>query len=408
MTFELFVAGRYLRAKRKEKFISLVTILSVCGVAVGAAALVVAMAINNGVQLSLQRYLSGAMSHVSLLQKERGFGIENWRTFLEQFEGVDHVAAVAPALYGEVMLSSARSRGAILKGIDPDRETDVAGLLSNLREGSLEDLRRPGDFPGIILGESLADYVGARLDALITVINPLGEPTPYGFIPVRKRFRVAGIARSGYWEYDSRWAFASLEATQQALNVDDVINAVEFKLDDVSRTSEVRRELETLAGAQFAATTWEERNEPLMQALQVEKLVTTVTIGLIMLVAALNILTSLVMIVMEKSKDIAILKSMGAGTRQIRRIFVWQGLLIGLAGTVAGLILGHGLSWVCESYKLIALDQEVYGLAYVPFAPQPLDAVIVAAVAMLTSYLTTIYPSGSAARLVPVEVLRYE
>ncbi len=409
MSFERFVAGRYLRAKRREKFISIVTLLSVAGVAMGVTALIIAMAINNGVQADLQRYLMGATAHVNLLEKERGFGIEDWRNFMGRFEDVEHVVSTAPALYGEVMVSSPlRSQGAVLKGIDLAAELDVSEMLTNLKDGSLDELRRPDDFPGIIIGDQLAEHIGARLDSLVKVINPQGEMTPFGPMPGEKRFRVAGIMDSGFYQYDNHWVITTLPLAQQALNLPDVINSVEFKIDDLNRAEQVGAAVESLAGERFSATNWKEQNRTVFQALRVEKLVTAVTIGLIMLVAALNILTSLVMIVMEKSKDIAILKSMGAARKQIRKIFLYQGLIIGTTGTAIGLVLGHLLCWVCDTYQLIPLEAQVYGLSHVPFSPDLLDAVLVAAAAMAVSYVTTIYPSGSAARIVPVEILRYE
>ena len=408
MSFELFVARRYLRAKRKERFISLVTILSVLGVATGVAALVIAMAINNGVEQDLQQYLLGATGHIRLLETQRN-RIENWPEFIEQFEDVENVAAVAPALYGEVMISSpVRSGFAYLKGIDPERELDVVGMLNDLEEGSVSELDRADDFPGIILGKDLADHIGARMETLIMVINPQGEMTPFGPLPDQKRFRVAGIMDSGFYVYDNQWAIASLKSTQQALNVGDVINAVEFKLDDLNKVEEVAERLRAIAGSGFGVSDWKEQNRSLFQALEVEKLVTAITIGLIMLVAALNILTSLVMMVMEKRRDIAILKSLGASRAQIRKIFTLQGMVIGATGTAAGLVLGHIIAWLCDSYQLIPLEAEVYGLSHVPFAPRLLDGILVGVVAMLMSYLTTIYPSGSASRVAPAEVLRYE
>lgn len=408
MSFETFVARRYLRAKRKERFISLVTLLSVVGVATGVAALVIALAINNGVEQDLQRYLLGATAHVQLLEKQRN-RIEKWPRFIAEFDNVDGVAAAAPALYGEVMVTtSLRSGFAYLKGIDLERELDVVGMLNGLKEGSVSELERPDDYPGIILGKNLAEHIGARLETLVTVINPQGEMTPFGPVTSQKRFRVAGIMDSGFFLYDNQWAVATLMATQQALNVGDVINAVEFKLDDLDNAEQVAERLQVIAGDNFGTTNWKDQNRSLFQALEVEKLVTAITIGLIMLVAALNILTSLVMMVMEKRKGIAILKSLGATAAQVRKIFVLQGMIIGATGTAAGLVLGHILAWVCDAYKLIPLEAEVYGLSHVPMAPQLLDGVLVGAAALLMSYLTTIYPSSSATRIAPAHVLRYE
>lgn len=410
MSFELFVAARYLRAKQKTRFISIVTVISVLGVMTGVAALVIAMAINNGVQQDLQRHLLAATAHVNLLQKDPTFGIEPWRPMLANLKQVDHVEAVAPALYGQVMISTpVRGQGCVVKGIDPAAEIQVADLLKDLEEGSLNDLIRPPDVqPGIIIGRRLADTIGARLQTEVSLINPQGELTPYGMMPVRKTFRVVGIFSSGFYEYDNTWTYTTLQAAQRTLAIADVVNAIEFRIDDIDRAEEIARAVEEKAGPEFQALSWAERNRTVFNALQMEKLVTAIAIGLIMLVAALNILTSLVMMVMEKHKDIAILKSMGAGRAQIRRIFMWQGLVIGVVGTLAGLVLGHVLCWVCDNYRLLPLEPEVYGLEYVPFAPHLLDGVVVAVAALVISYLITIYPSGSASRVAPVEVLRYE
>jgi len=408
-SFELFVAGRYLRAKRKEKFISVVTVISGLGVMTGVTALVVALAVNNGIQQDLQAHLLSATSHVNLLEKERGFGIEDWHPLLERLSKIEHVAAAAPALYGEVMISGPiRGRGAVLKGVDLEKEGAVTGIDAKMVEGAFEDLDDSGKRPGILLGKDLAMSVGAKLHSLVTVTNPQGEMTPFGMLPGSKHFRVAGIFDTGFFQYDSSWAFSTLKAAQQALSLGDVINAIEFKLDDLNRAGQVAARIEEVAGEQYVASSWMERNRTLFNALKVEKLVTAITIGLIMLVAALNILSSLVMMVMEKNKDIAILMAMGARRRQIRRIFRLQGLIIGAIGTAAGLVVGHLLCWVCDAYRLIPLEPEVYGISYVPFRPELWDAVWVAGAAMLISYLTTIYPSGSATRVAPVEVLRYE
>ncbi len=409
MSFESFVGARYLRAKRKQKFISVVTLIAVIGVALGVMALVVAVAINVGVQQDLQRHLLGAVSHINLLEKQRGFGIEDWPEFVKRFEDVDHVVAVAPALYGEVMITGpVRGRASVLKGIDPEAELRVGALLGQLTEGSTDDLAPDEGPPGIILGEKLAQEIGAVLHSVVTVVSPQGEMTPFGVIPGYKRFWVAGIFHSGFYEYNHHWAFARIEAVQQSLALGNVINAIEFKLDDLHLAAQVGAEIEQVAGNRFAATTWMERNRDIFNALQVEKLVTTITIGLIMLVAALNILTSLVMIVMEKNRDIAVLMSMGARRQQIRKIFVYQGLAIGTVGTAAGLVAGQILCGVADAYRLIPLDAEIYGLSYVPFAANPLDAVLIGIAAIALSYVTTLYPAGAAARIGPVEVLRYE
>jgi lipoprotein-releasing system permease protein len=409
MGVELFIARRYLRAKRKQAVISVITGISIVGVAAGVMALIIALAINNGFRQELQNHLLGATSHVNLMEVEKVHGIENWRAFLDKFRGLRHVVAVAPALYGQVMVSGpVQAKGVVLKGIDPEAELKVGDLLKSIREGSLDALRTDGGLPGLIIGKNLADTIGARLGSSLTVMNPQGELTPLGTIPTYKRFRVAAIFDSGFFDFDSTWVCTTLQAAQQSLSVPDVINAVEFKLDDLNLAEPVSREIERIAGPKYSTTTWMEQNRALLNALRMERAVTVVTIGLIEMVAALNILISLVMMVMEKYRDIAILMSMGMRREQIGKVFMLQGTLIGVAGTAIGLVLGYVLSWLGDHYRWIRLDSDIYGVSYVPFAARPFDGVWVAAAAVLVSFLATIYPARSATRIAPVEVLRYE
>ncbi len=409
MAVEFFIARRYLRAKRKHAVISVITGISIVGVAAGVMALVLALAINNGFRQELQTHLLGATSHVNLLEVERREGMENWRPFLDKFRGAPHVVGVAPALYGPVMVSGpVQPKPAVLKGIDPQAEVRVADLLKSIRQGKLEALRDEGGPPGLILGKKLADELGARLGTGLTVMSPQGELTPVGLVPTYKKFRVVAIFDSGFFDFDSTWVFTTLKAAQQTLSVPDVINAVEFKLDDLNLAEPVSREIEKIAGPKYSTTTWMEQNRTLLGALQMERLVTVVTIGLIEMVAALNILISLVMMVMEKHKDIAILMSLGMRRDQVAKIFMLQGTLIGASGTAIGLALGYGLSWLGDHYRWLHLPSDVYGLSYVPFAARPWDGMWVAAAALLISFLATIYPARSATRIAPVEVLRYE
>ena len=410
MRFEFYVAQRYLRAKRRDRFFSIVTALSVTGVSAGVTALVIAMAVSNGFQASLRDHLIGASSHINLLEKTPEFGIEDYEPMLARLSRLEHVEAVAPTLYGEMMITTPlRAKGCVLKGVDPQAETKVSRLLSKIVDGSFEDLEREGgEYPGILLGRRLADAIGARVSTIVTVLNPQGEMTPLGRIPAFKRFQVVGIFETGLFELDSLWSVTLLRDAQRALSLGDVVNSLEFRLDDFQASDEVAHAIRAEAGEDFTTSTWMERNRVLFNALQTEKLATAMIIGMIMLVAALNILISLVMMVVEKTKDIAILKSIGARQDQIRRIFIWQGVLIGSVGTAAGLVIGHLTCWLCERYRLISLDPEVYGLEYVPFAPRPVDGLYVAVAAILISYLITIYPSGNAARVDSAEILRYE
>lgn len=406
--FEFFVARRYLMARRKQAVISLITVISIVGVAAGVMALIIALSINSGFRNTLQRNLVGATAHVSVLEKQPGFGIENWRAYLARLRRLPHVTSATPSLYGTVFLSGPmQSSGAVLKGILPETEPEDS-FLRRLQQGSLQALENRDGLPGLVMGSRLAQSTGMMLNSVITVISPQGELTPFGPRASQTRFRVVGIFESGFYSLDAEWAFTSLRSAQRVLSLQDVVNSIELKLDDIYRAPEVAREAEKLLGARFGATHWMDQNRQLLNALRMEKAVTVVTIGLIQLVAALNILITLVMMVMEKHRDIAILMSMGAREAQIRKIFMLQGVLIGAVGTVVGLALGYALSLAADHYRWIRLDEAVYSLSYVPFEPRWIDALWVAGAALLVSFAATLYPARSAARIAPAEALRYE
>jgi lipoprotein-releasing system permease protein len=410
-SFELFVARRYLKARRKDAVISVITAISILGVAAGVMALVVALAINNGFRDTLQRNLLGAMAHINVQEKEPRNGIENWEALAAKIRQVPHVTAAGPALYTPIFLTGpVMSQGGILKGVDIGAEIQISDTLRHLKAGSVDRLRAAPDrgVPGIILGARLAEDIGMLLNSMVIVTSPQAELTPFGPRPSIRRFRVVGVFESGFYDIDDRWAYTSLAAAQQALSLEDVVNQIEVKLDDLNRAPEVARMIEKIAGPKYATTTWMERNRQLLNALKMEKAVTVVTIGLIELVAALNILITLVMMVMEKYRDIAVLMSMGARRAQIRRIFMLQGILIGVVGTAIGLVAGYGLCYFADRYRWIRLDEQVYALSFVPFEPRWVDGVWVAAAAILVSFLATIYPARNATRIAPAEVLRYE
>jgi lipoprotein-releasing system permease protein len=472
MRFELFVATRYLRAKRRQAVIGVITGISIAGVAAGVASLIIALAINNGFRQDLQQRLLGSTAHVSLLRIESD-GIRDWRPLLERLAKQPHVVADAPAIYEQVLISRGpRARGAVLKGMLPRDERKVSDLLKTVTLGSAAALEetnavepgpfgsaqgrlRPGlDGPGsttvapapppavragaspaagknaratqespddlatvrervaamppIILGKDMAEQIGATVGSVVLVTSPQGELTPFGMVPKYLRFKVAGIFNSGFFDYDSSWAFTRLSDAQQLFGLGDLVSVIEFKLDDIYAASGVARQLEQAAGHGFMATSWMEQNKALFRALRLERVVTFITIGLIVFVAALNILISLTMMVMEKTKDIAVLMSLGTKKAQIRRVFIAQGMLIGVIGTAIGLVLGYALSWAGGHYHFISLSPEVYSIDYVPFAPRLMDGVIVTLVAIGISFVATIYPSWSAARVLPAEALRYE
>ncbi len=407
--FELFVALRYLSAKRKQAVISLITAISVLGVAAGVMALIIALAINNGFRNTLQRNLLGATAHVTVLEKEPGYGITGWEELVRKLGALPHVASASPSLYAPVFLTGPlRSEGAILKGILVDAAAPPIDALSRLKEGSLDGLRDGADPPGIILGSRLAQATGMLLNARIVVVSPQGELTPLGPRPSYHRFRVVGIFESGFYELDAHWAFTSLKAAQRVLAVQDVVNALELRLDDIHAAPQVAAEAEKIAGKGLGATTWMEQNRQILNALRMERAVTVITIGLIELVAALNILITLVMMVMEKQRDIALLMAMGTRREQIRKIFILQGVTIGVLGSVLGLAAGYTLSYLADKYRWIRLDEEIYSLSYVPFDPRWIDAIWVPAAAILVSFLATLYPARAATRIAPAEALRYE
>jgi len=425
MQFELFVAARYLRAKRRQAVIGVITVISIIGVAAGVASLIIALAINNGFRQDLQDRLLGSTSHINLLRIQSD-GIRNWEALLARLEKQPHVIAGAPAIYEQVLISrGARAQGGILKGIIPQDERKVSTILDTVKQGSAAALEQspappatpPGSddtaqsaapLPPIILGKDLADELGAVVGSVVTVTSPQGELTPFGIVPKYKRFKVAGIFSSGFYDYDNTWAFIRLSDAQRLFDLSDVVSVLEFKVDDIYKVGEIAPKLEEQAGQGFMSTNWMEQNRAIFHALRLERVVTFITIGLIVFVAALNILISLIMMVMEKTRDIAVLVSMGAKRRQIRRIFMYQGILIGLIGTVLGLIAGFGLSWAGGHYHLVSLSAEVYSIDYVPFAPRPWDGLLVAIVAIGVSFIATLYPSWSAAGVLPAEALRYE
>jgi lipoprotein-releasing system permease protein len=404
--FSFFVARRYLSAKRKQAMISVITVISIVGVAAGVMALVIALAINNGFRSTLQRSLLGARGHVMLLAKEPSAGIQNWELLAPKMLRIPHVTAAAPGLYSKVLLTGvSQSEGAELKGISIDQPPD---MLRHLKQGSFDALHKSAGLPGIILGARLAQNTGMLLDSVVNVMSPQGEMTPFGPHFTRYQFRVVGIFESGFYDIDAFGAFTSLQSAQRVLSLGDVVNTIELRLDDIYQAPEVARIAEQIAGPAIVATTWMEQYRQILNALNTEKVVTAVTIGLIQLVAGLNILIALIMMVMEKNRDIAILMAMGAKQQQIRAIFLTQGVIIGIVGTAIGLALGYSLSFLADHYRWLRLDQEVYAVAYVPFAARWVDGLWIAGTAIFVSFIATIYPARSASRIAPAEALRYE
>jgi lipoprotein-releasing system permease protein len=441
MRFELFIAARYLRAKRRQAVVGVITAISVIGVAAGVASLIIALAITNGMRRDMQERLLGSTAHVDLMRVAAD-GIRDWRPLLDRLRKIPHVTAAAPGLYGQVLISrGARSGGGLIKGVIPADEKTVGDLLQKISEGSAAALEPantsvaatslsddttltklpppserngPSDsigtqgIPPIVIGQDMAETIGAKAGDTVLVTSPQGDLTPLGLIPKYQRCRVVGIFKSGFYQYDSSYAFMRLKDTQRLFSEPDLISVISFKVDDLYKADKIAGAIEQEAGRGFQTTSWMEQNRELFRALRLEQIVTFIVLALIVCVAALNILIALTMMVMEKTRDIAVLMSFGVTEMQVRRIFLLQGLLISVIGTVLGLVLGYALSWAGGHYKFIHLDAAVYSLDYLPFAPRIWDGVIVASVSLAVSLLATLYPSGSAAKVLPAEALRYE
>ena len=436
MRFELFIAMRYLRAKRRQAVVGVITAISVIGVAAGVASLIVALAITNGMRRDLQERLLGSTAHVDLM-RVAGDGMRNWQPLLARLRALPHVTAAAPGFYGQVLISrGARSGGGLIKGVIPKDERTVGDLLQSVKEGSAAALEpepnhrdtaamngAPGSVPGsassvpgsvgsqalppIVIGSDLAETIGSSVGDTVLVTSPQGELTPLGMVPKYQRFQLVGIFKSGFYQYDSTYAFTRLADAQALFNDPGLISIISFKVDDLDHADRIGVEIEKAAGPGFQATNWMEQNRELFRALKLEQIVTFIVLALIVCVAALNILIALTMMVMEKTRDIAVLMSFGVTEAQVRRVFLLQGLLISVIGTVLGMIVGYGASWVGGHYHF-PLDAAVYSIDYLPFASKVWHALLVGAVSLGVSLVATLYPSGSAAKVLPAEALRYE
>jgi lipoprotein-releasing system permease protein len=415
MRFELGVAARYLKAKRRQAVVGIVTVISITGVAAGVAALIIALAITNGMRRDLQDKLVDSSAHVELLQADK-MGIKEWRPLLARLQQVPHVVAASPGLWEQVLVArGARDGGALVLGILPDDERRVSHILDHTTPGAIAALEpvtqgvasSPGALPPIVLGSDLADTVGAAVGDSVLLISPQGDLTPLGEIPKYMRFRLAGTYHTGFYQYDSQMGFLRLADAQRLFDEPDLLSVIGFRVDDPNNAPQIAKAIEQAAGTGYMTTNWTEENRELFRALKLEQIVTFIVIGLIVMVAALNILIALTMMVMEKTRDIAVMMSFGVEPGQIRRIFLLQGLLISVIGTAIGLVLGYVASWAGSHYH-IPLSADVYSIDTLPFAPRLIDGVIVSAVSIGISLLATIYPSSAAARVLPAEALRYE
>ena len=418
MKYEWFIGLRYLKAKRKQTFISIITVISIAGVLVGVMALIVVLAVMSGFEKTLKEKILGTQAHLHLLKATQE-GLDQYQEVTRRVEETKGVASAAPFIISQVMLSSESNVfGVVLKGIDPDRVGRVTELANNLKAGRLEDLKggKEGDPPGIILGVELAKHLSVSLNDSIQVISPLGTVTPMGMMPKMKRFRVKGIFYSGMYEFDNTMAYVSLESAQKFFSMGDRVTGIEIKTNDMYKVKEIGREIRRKLGFPFWTKDWMEMNRNLFSALRLEKIAMFIILVLIVLVAAFNIISTLIMVVMEKNKDIAILKSMGASSRSILKIFTIEGGVIGVVGTILGTILGLVAAFNLEKitdfveslFGFKILSSDVYYIDKLPSQVNPFDVTMIVMTAILISLLATLYPSWRASRLDPAEALRYE
>jgi lipoprotein-releasing system permease protein len=412
MKFELFIALRYLKARRKQAVISVITVISILGVAAGVMALIVALSISSGFREDLQSKLLKGTSHLNILPVQISEGISQYEALVARVKKVEGIQSATPAIYQNVLISSGvRQHFVTLKGLGVEDPEGLRRFFFSIRQGDLLHLAAPPDDPirdRIAIGEELAKNLGVVPGDFVTITNAEGALTPFGYAPRQKSFQVVAIFSSGLFEFDTSWGFTSLQSAQRTFGSGDLVSVVECRVDDIYQVKKIAARVHQAIGQNFSVLDWQDLNRPIFEALRLEKLVMVITIGLIVFVASLNIITTQIMMVVEKNRDIAVLISMGATGQNIRRIFMAQGLVIGAVGATLGNLLGYSMAWACDHYQLIHLQADIYSISYVPFALRALDGLWVSLAAILISFLATVYPSKVASQLDPVEALRYE
>ncbi len=407
MNFEWFVSLRYLRAKRKQKFISLISIISVLGVAVGVLALIVVLSVYTGFTEGLRDQIIGVNAH-ALVQRLGGV-ISRPEKVINKIRTVPGVVAATPYIYGQALISSGRSStGVVLRGIDPESAGKVITIDREMKTGSLQDLENKNGLPSIILGVELARQLRVSTGSKIRLISPNGPLSPLGVLPKVRTCRVVGLFETGMFEYDSTMGFINLETARILAGLERGVHGIEVRVDDVEQADKIAGAIQKQLGPGFSVRDWMQINQNLFAALKLEKVGIFIALDLIILVAALNIISALVMVVMEKKRDIAILKSMGAATGSIMRIFFYQGMIIGISGTLLGVLGGLGLCALLKNYPIIELPRNVYPMSTMPIKVVPMDVSIIAISAFLITLGATLYPSWKASKIKPAEALSYE
>ncbi|MFP4083561.1 MAG: lipoprotein-releasing ABC transporter permease subunit [Desulfonatronovibrio sp.] len=409
MRFELFVALRYLRAKRKQAFISVISLISIMGVALGVAALIIVLGVMNGFSQNLRDKILGINAHIVVGNYSEG--IPDYRELARELSSVPGVKGAAPFIYTEVMLSSPNGvKGVVLRGIDPEKAGEVLSLDQEMIQGNMADLDRESEFPGVIVGQELASALSISPGETVNILSPSGTSSSAGFTPQISTFEVRGIFKTGMYEYDSSFGYTSIEAAQSILGFrQDKVTGMEIRIQEIDRAHVVSGAIDDfLGGYPYYVRNWMEMNQNLFAALKLEKIAMGVILVMIVLVGSFSIVTALVMLVMEKTRDIAIFMSMGATRKLIRRIFILLGMMIGAVGTALGFIFGLGISYLLQEYQFIRLPADVYYLDHLPVLHQTGDLVIIGLAAMFLCFLATLYPARKASNLSPAEALRYE